>query len=98
MTSDHFRHGEKHLDETVFALGRVTADANPGEDCQAKADCSSVHDRSIAFDRAGFFQKFDPSGTGRGRQANLIGQYVVRQPGIGLKFAQNLQVDRIKLF
>lgn len=98
MTSNHFRHGKKHLDKTVFALCGVTADANTGEDCQAKAHRSSVHDRSIAFDRSGFFQKFDPSGAGRGRQANLIGQYVVRQSGIGLKFAQNLQVDRIEPF
>lgn len=97
MTGNHLRHSEKHLDETVFALSGMTADANSGEDSQSKTHCGAVHDRPIAFDRARFLQQFDPSRTGRWRQANPLGQYVVRQPGIGLKFAQDLQVNRVEL-
>lgn len=97
MTRNHFRHGEKHLDEAVFALSGMTADANSGEDSQAKTHCGAVHDRPIAFDRAGFLQQFDPSRTGRWRQANPLGQYAVRQTGIGLKFAQDLQIYCVKI-
>lgn len=97
MTGDHFRHGEKHLDEAVFALSGMTADANSGEHRQSKTHCGAVHDRPIAFDRAGFLQQFNPSRTGRRRQADPLGQYTVRQPGIGLKFAQDLQVYRVKI-
>lgn len=97
MTSDHFRHGEKHLDETVFALRRVTADANPGEHGQAESDCGAVHDRSIAFDRTGFFQQFDPSRTGRRRETHPLGQHIVWQSSVGLKLAKNLQVYCVKI-
>lgn len=73
MTGDHLRHGEKHLDEAVFARSGVATDANSGEHRQAKTHCGAVHDRPIAFDRAGFLQQFNPSRTGRWRQANPLG-------------------------
>lgn len=98
MTRNHFGHGEKHLDEVVLAFGGVSSDADPGKDRQAEADGGAVQDRSIAFDRTGFFQQFDPSRTRRRRQTHPFGQNVVRQSGVSLKFAQDFQVYRIKLF
>lgn len=97
MTGNHFRHGEQHLDEAVFALSGMTADANSGEHRQSKTHCGAVHDRSIAFDRAGFLQQFDPSRTRRRRQADPLGQYAVRQSGVRLQFAQDLQVNSVKI-
>lgn len=98
MASDDFGHREKHLDEVVFTFRGVSADADPGEDRQAEADCGTVQDRPIAFDRTGFFKQFDPSRTGRRRQTHAFGQHVVWQSGVGLKFAQDFQVYRIELF
>lgn len=61
MICDYLWHGEKHLDEAALALSGVAADANSGENGQAKTHCVVVHDCPIALDRAGFLQQFGPS-------------------------------------
>lgn len=97
MAGDHLWHRQQHPYEVLLAFGRMTADANSGEDGQAEPDGRAVHDRPIAFDRACLFQKLDPPGAwGRG-QADPFGEHVVRQTGVRLELAKNLEVDRIQV-
>ncbi|MNP62049.1 hypothetical protein D3C76_1572920 [compost metagenome] len=65
---------------------------------QAQAELLAVQQRHLAEDVAVVLQLLDPPRTGRRRQADAFGQFLIGNACIALQFGEDLQVVAIEFF
>ena len=82
--------------EVGETLGRVLVHRDAEQRHQAQAQLARIHQRVVAADQAGFFQRAHATQAGRGGQADAVGQFLVAHAAIALQGGENGAIVAIK--
>ncbi len=87
-----FAQAADHLGEGIGTVGIELTELDAAEDGEAKVDLVGIDDGGILADEAKAFKTFHALVRGRGGKMYLGGQFLVGEPGILLKNAQDVNV------